>query len=196
MIPRCRRMVPGMLASLLLAVPLYVPHAQASTLTARHGAHHATRRTVESRRHAARHKLAWHRRAAPHHGQHVAAALHHGQHVAAAPAVAFFDDGAPIRHAFWQQSGIASWYGGPRWQGKRTASGVRYEQDGLTAAHATLPLGSKVRVTLEGSGRSVVVTINDRPGTRTRIIDLSRGAARALGILDRGVARVTLTAER
>ena len=186
MIPRCRRMVPGMLASLLLAVPLYVPHAQASTLAARHGAHHATRRTVESRRHAARHKLAWHRRAA----------LHHGQHVAAAPAVAFFDDGAPIRHAFWQQSGIASWYGGPRWQGKRTASGVRYEQDGLTAAHATLPLGSKVRVTLEGSGRSVVVTINDRPGTRTRIIDLSRGAARALGILDRGVARVTLTAER
>jgi rare lipoprotein A (peptidoglycan hydrolase) len=90
------------------------------------------------------------------------------------------------------QSGIASWYGGKRWQGKMTASGIRYDEAALTAAHATLPIGSKVRVVVTDTGRSVIVTINDRPGTRTRVIDLSRGAAAELGILQRGVARVTL----
>jgi rare lipoprotein A (peptidoglycan hydrolase) len=94
----------------------------------------------------------------------------------------------------WQQSGIASWYGGPRWQGRKTSMGTRYDENELTAAHRTLPLGSKVLVRLAGSDRAVIVTINDRPGTRSRIIDLSRGAAAALGILDRGVAKVTLTA--
>jgi rare lipoprotein A (peptidoglycan hydrolase) len=96
--------------------------------------------------------------------------------------------------ANWRQTGVASWYGGSRWQGHRTSSGERYEQNALTAAHATLPIGTKVRVTLAGSDRSVVVTINDRPGTRKRIIDLSRGAAAQLGILNRGVAVVTLAA--
>jgi rare lipoprotein A (peptidoglycan hydrolase) len=94
----------------------------------------------------------------------------------------------------WRQTGIASWYGGARWQGNRTASGARYDQNQLTAAHATLPLGTKVRVTLEGTDRSVVVLINDRPGTRRRIIDLSRSAAAELGILNQGVAVVTLSA--
>jgi rare lipoprotein A len=93
----------------------------------------------------------------------------------------------------WRQTGIASWYGGARWNGKRTASGARYNQNFLTAAHATLPIGTRVRVTLEGSDRSVVVVINDRPGTRRRIIDLSRAAAAALGILHDGVAVVSLT---
>ncbi|WP_203330458.1 septal ring lytic transglycosylase RlpA family protein [Rhodovastum atsumiense] len=88
---------------------------------------------------------------------------------------------------------MASWYGGPEWHGRRTSSGAIYDQNALTAAHATLPIGTRVRVALAGAKRDVVVTINDRPGTRTRIIDLSRGAAQALGILDRGVARVTLT---
>jgi rare lipoprotein A (peptidoglycan hydrolase) len=91
-----------------------------------------------------------------------------------------------------QESGLASWYGGHRWHGNRTSSGSVYDQDALTAAHATLPIGTRVRVTLVGSGRNVVVTINDRPGTRRRIIDLSRAAARELGILERGVAMVTL----
>ena len=100
---------------------------------------------------------------------------------------AFVDDAGG-----WHQSGLASWYGGSRWQGHRTASGSRYDQDELTAAHATLPLGSRVRVALP-SGRSVVVTINDRPGTHSRVIDLSRVAAAALGILGRGVAPVTLS---
>lgn len=93
----------------------------------------------------------------------------------------------------WRQTGVASWYGGQRWQGKRTASGARYDERLLTAAHATLPIGAKVRVTLEGTDRSVVVLINDRPGTRTRIIDLSRQAAKDLGILAQGVAVVSLT---
>ncbi|MCC6717713.1 MAG: septal ring lytic transglycosylase RlpA family protein, partial [Acetobacteraceae bacterium] len=63
----------------------------------------------------------------------------------------------------------------------------------LTAAHASLPLGSRVRVTVADTGRSVVVTINDRPGTRRRIIDLSRAAAAELGIVARGIARVALS---
>ena len=93
----------------------------------------------------------------------------------------------------WRQAGIASWYGGRRWQGRLTASGVRYDERQLTAAHASLPIGSRVRVTVADTGHSVVVTINDRPGTRRRIIDLSRAAAAELGILARGVARVTIT---
>ena len=111
---------------------------------------------------------------------------------------AFIDDGFSYHegadgHVGWKQTGVASWYGGGRWQGHRTASGARYDENALTAAHATLPLGSQVRVTLANSERSVVVTITDRPGTRSRIIDLSRGAASALGILSQGVAVVTLS---
>jgi rare lipoprotein A (peptidoglycan hydrolase) len=96
--------------------------------------------------------------------------------------------------AIWRQTGMASWYGGQRWQGNRTASGARYDQAKLTAAHATLPIGTRVRVTLEGTDRSVIVLINDRPGTRRRIIDLSRSAAAELGILSQGIAVVTLSA--
>jgi rare lipoprotein A (peptidoglycan hydrolase) len=93
----------------------------------------------------------------------------------------------------WRQVGTASWYGGRRWQGRLTASGVRYDERQLTAAHASLPIGSQVRVTVADTGRAVVVTIIDRPGTRKRIIDLSRAAAAELGILSRGVAQVTIT---
>ncbi len=90
------------------------------------------------------------------------------------------------------QVGLASWYGGPRWQGHMTSDGGRYDETKLTAAHASLPFGSQVRVCLIGSDREVIVTITDRPGTRRRIIDLSRGAAQALGILSRGIATVSL----
>ncbi len=90
------------------------------------------------------------------------------------------------------QTGMASWYGGRQWQGRRMSSGDRFDEAALTAAHATLPLGSRVRVALASGARSVVVTITDRPGTRRRIIDLSRAAAAELGILDAGVARVAL----
>lgn len=93
----------------------------------------------------------------------------------------------------WEQVGLASWYGGPAWHGRRTASGAIFNEHELTAAHATLPLGSQVLVTVPATGRSVVVTITDRPGTRSRIIDLSRAAAAELGILRQGVATVELS---
>jgi peptidoglycan lytic transglycosylase len=89
-------------------------------------------------------------------------------------------------------TGDASWYGG-EFADRPTASGERYDPAKLTGAHRTLPLGSKVRVTNLHNGRSVLVTINDRgPYARRRSIDLSYGAARALGMLRRGVARVRI----
>lgn len=88
--------------------------------------------------------------------------------------------------------GVASWYGASL-RGCRTASGEPFNPDALTAAHRTLPLGTRVKVTHRATGRRVVVRINDRgPFHRGRIIDLSRAAARALGILARGHARVRL----
>lgn len=93
----------------------------------------------------------------------------------------------------WKEAGEASWYGG-RHQGRLTSSGEPFDERAMTAAHARLPLGSRVRVTLRDTGRSVVVTINDRqPPKPHRIIDLSRGAATRLGLVDRGVGDVTLT---
>jgi rare lipoprotein A len=89
--------------------------------------------------------------------------------------------------------GVASWYGGKRWAGHATASGAVYDETQLTAAHASLPIGSRVRVTVVGSNRSVIVTINDRPGTHRRVIDLSRGAAAELGMLHSGIAVVKLS---
>ncbi len=87
-------------------------------------------------------------------------------------------------------SGAASWYGS-RFQGRRTASGERFDMNALTAAHKSLPFGTRVRVTNPANGRSVVVRINDRgPYHGGRIIDLSRKAARSVGI--NGVGRVTL----
>jgi rare lipoprotein A (peptidoglycan hydrolase) len=89
--------------------------------------------------------------------------------------------------------GVASYYGG-RFHGRRTASGVRFDMNGLTAAHRTLPFGTRVRVTHLGNGRTVDVRINDRgPYIGGRIIDLSRGAAGAIGMHHQGVARVKVT---
>jgi len=88
--------------------------------------------------------------------------------------------------------GHASWYG-EEFARRPTASGERYDPSKLTGAHRTLPLGSRVRVTNLLNGRSVLVTINDRgPYMPRREIDLSYGAARVLGIVRRGVARVRI----
>jgi len=88
--------------------------------------------------------------------------------------------------------GIASWYG-PDYHGKRTSSGERYDQDGLTAAHAYWAFGTRVKVTLLSTGRSVVVRVNDRfPSHKGRAIDLSRGAARAIGLIGPGTGQVRL----
>jgi|ERR1700733_8365684 rare lipoprotein A len=84
-------------------------------------------------------------------------------------------------------SGMASFYGNE--SGSKTASGQRFNQEAMTAAHRTLPFGTKLRVT-HGS-RTVVVTINDRgPFVRGRVLDLSTGAARAIGLTGAGVGRV------
>ncbi len=89
-------------------------------------------------------------------------------------------------------SGPASWYG-DKFHGRRTANGERYDMNKLTAAHKTLPFGTKVRVTNSRNGKSVVVRINDRgPFVGNRVIDLSRGAAGAVGIIRSGVAPVTI----
>ncbi|HEV2380231.1 MAG TPA: septal ring lytic transglycosylase RlpA family protein [Terriglobia bacterium] len=88
------------------------------------------------------------------------------------------------------QYGVASWYG-RHWRGRRTASGAFFDDRALTAAHRTLPIGSKVRVTNLTNGKSVVVMVNDRgPHIRRRLIDLSRAAAERIGFTHRGLARV------
>ncbi len=92
----------------------------------------------------------------------------------------------------WRESGQATWYGS--WhQGRRTSSGQLFDLNAMTAAHADLPLGSRVRVTSKDTGKSVVVTINDRqPPKPMRVIDLSRGAAARIGLVDQGVGMVEL----
>jgi len=93
----------------------------------------------------------------------------------------------------WQPvgSGVASWYGS-QFAGRRTASGERFDPGEYTAAHRTLPFGSRVRVT-GANGRSVVVRINDRgPFARGRVIDVSQAAARDLGLIAPGHGTVTL----
>lgn len=92
----------------------------------------------------------------------------------------------------WSQIGIASWYG-PEFHGQQTASGAKFDCNGLTAAHPTLPLGSRIRVTDTNSGKRVEVTVTDRmPAHKTRILDLSMGAAKKLGMLGRGTSKVVV----
>ena len=86
--------------------------------------------------------------------------------------------------------GLASFY----WQSQRVSSGGRFNSGAMTAAHRSLPFGTRVRVTHTGSGRSVDVRINDRgPFTAGRIIDLSKAAADLIGITAHGIARVKVT---
>jgi rare lipoprotein A len=88
------------------------------------------------------------------------------------------------------QEGIASWYGGKH-HGGPTASGERFDKNAMTAAHRTLRMNTRVRVTNKRNGRSVVVRINDRgPYTKGRIIDVSEAAARQLGMIERGIVPV------
>ncbi len=90
----------------------------------------------------------------------------------------------------YDKTGIASWYGN-KFHGKKTANGERYDMHAMSAAHKTLPLPTMVRVTNLDNGRSVVVRVNDRgPFVKSRIIDLSYAAARALGYDKKGTARV------
>ena len=92
----------------------------------------------------------------------------------------------------YYETGIASWYG-PGFHGNYTANGEIYDQEGVSAAHKTLPFGTIVRVVEIETGNSVVVRINDRgPFVDGRIIDLSKGAARELGTVEKGITQVGL----
>jgi rare lipoprotein A len=96
--------------------------------------------------------------------------------------------------AGYDEVGYASWYG-EDFHGKPTANGQTYDMYGVSAAHKTLPLGTKVRVTNLVNNRSVILVINDRgPFVRGRVLDLSYGAARKLGTVELGVARVRIAA--
>jgi len=91
-----------------------------------------------------------------------------------------------------EEEGLASWYG-PSFDGLRSASGEIFDSGQLTAAHRTLPFGTKVRVRKVGTPQSIVVRINDRgPFVESRIIDLSYAAARQLGVTDPGLIRVAV----
>jgi rare lipoprotein A len=117
---------------------------------------------------------------------------HHHHHVAhsAAPSSAWRDASAAIaqtRGSGRSFSGMASFYGNE--SGSKTASGQRFNQNAMTCAHRSLPFGTRLKVT--HGDRSVVVTVNDRgPFIRGRVLDLSTGAARAIGLTGAGVGRV------
>ncbi|MCO5063742.1 MAG: septal ring lytic transglycosylase RlpA family protein [Rhizobiaceae bacterium] len=97
--------------------------------------------------------------------------------------------GTSIAHA---QCGKASWYG-PGFHGRSTASGERFNQSSMTAAHKSLPFGTKLRVTNKRNGKSVVVRVNDRgPYIRGRMLDLSKGAASQIGMVRSGSASVCI----
>jgi rare lipoprotein A len=101
-----------------------------------------------------------------------------------------------LKPVAYREVGRASWYG-PGFHGRRTASGERFDQNRLTAAHRKLPLGTRVTVTNLANGRSVRVEINDRgPYIRGRMLDLSKAAARRLGMVRDGVVRVRIEATR
>ncbi len=96
--------------------------------------------------------------------------------------------------AGYAETGYASWYG-EDFHGRKTANGEIYNMYALTAAHKTLPLGTRIRVTNLENGRNVILTVNDRgPFVSGRLLDLSYGAARQLGSVDRGVTKVRIEA--
>lgn len=96
----------------------------------------------------------------------------------------------PEEQPNYDETGMASWYGA-QFNGRPTATGERFDMNALTAAHKTLPLPGLVEITNTANGRTIVARVNDRgPFVDNRIIDLSRGSAEALGLLERGVGEV------
>ena len=94
------------------------------------------------------------------------------------------------------EEGFANFYS-DKFEGKKTASGEVYEKNGLTAAHKKLPFGTKVKVTNVATGKSIVVTVNDRmAATNTAVIDVTRRAAEELGFVKAGKAKVKLEVQK
>ncbi len=120
-----------------------------------------------------------------HHGAFAHTTSKHNHHLGAAS--------ADRQDAEWiGETGTASYYS-DAYHGRRAADGSRFDQRLLTAAHAWLPFGTKVKVTLAGTSQSVIVTVTDRMYSDRRVVDLSTAAARQLGIMHIGVARVSLS---
>ena len=94
--------------------------------------------------------------------------------------------------SFARTEGVASYYH-DKFHGRKTASGVRYHKDSLTCAHRTLPFGTKLKVTNLYNGDTVIVTVNDRgPFIKGRVIDLSKAAAKEIGMLGKGLQKVKI----
>mgnify|MGYP003605196480 FL=1 len=92
----------------------------------------------------------------------------------------------------FSQNGVASWYG-RQFHGRKTASGERFDMNGLTAAHRSLPLNCYIRVTNKTNGKSVIVKVNDRgPFHGNRVLDLSYGAAKRIGLTNAGTTNVSI----
>ncbi|ORE94551.1 septal ring lytic transglycosylase RlpA family protein [Acuticoccus yangtzensis] len=121
--------------------------------------------------------------------------LHARSALATAVAALFIATSLPLAapaDAGTVKNGVASYYG-KRFHGRRTANGERFNMNALTAAHRTLPFGTRVKVTNPKNGRSVTVRINDRgPYHGKRSIDLSRAAAEKIGMVNAGVASVKM----
>ncbi len=84
-------------------------------------------------------------------------------------------------------TGQCSWYG-PKFNGKKTASGEKFDSTKFTAAHKTLPFGTKLKITDKKSGKNVIVTVNDRgPFVKSRVLDISSSAAQELGVINKGI---------
>jgi len=99
--------------------------------------------------------------------------------------------GIPVKKGY-KEVGVISYYG-PGFHGKKTANGETYNQNGLTAAHRTIPFNTKVKVTIFSSDKSVIVRINDRgPFKKKRILDLSVGAAKKVGLTKEGVTKAEI----
>ncbi len=111
---------------------------------------------------------------------------------AAAPPAAPTVSESPAAGRSYRETGLASWYGRES-HGRKTASGEVFDMNGMSAAHRTLPFGTRIRVTNLENYKSVIVTVNDRgPFVKTRIIELSQGAARELGFTAQGTATVKI----
>lgn len=125
---------------------------------------------------------------------HLSSSRHAGSHDRSGPAATRASVRPVSRRHAYVQVGVASWYG-PHRQGRLTASGQVFDMRKMTAAHRTLPLMTRARVTNLENGKSVDVVINDRgPAIKSRVIDLSEGAAKKLGMKKQGLALVRVEA--
>src|SRR4051812_11534812 len=103
-----------------------------------------------------------------------------------------YPEASKAREAGWSQEGIISYYA-DKFHGRKTASGRRFDKNAFTAAHRSLPFGTKVQVTNLANGKTVVVEINDRgPYSEDRILDLSPAAARKIGLMGRGTVKARI----